>query len=123
MFYGAKPSIFEKAKFLRENMTVPEKALWSRLNKNQLGVRFKPQHPIANFIVDFYCHKILLVIEVDGEYHNYKGQSDRSRSDELEKYNLTILRFKNEEILKDISTVILKIEKMIQHLSMELKSD
>jgi very-short-patch-repair endonuclease len=117
MFYGAKPVIFERAKFLRDNMTECEKILWSSLNKNQLGVRFKPQHPVATFIVDFYCHKLSLVIEIDGDYHKFNSQYDRSRSDELEKYNLTIVRFKNEEILNDLNTVLLKIEKMITQLN------
>ena len=54
MFYGAKVDVFEKARLLRENMTIAEKLLWERLNKNQLGVRFKPQHPVDIFIVDFY---------------------------------------------------------------------
>lgn len=74
MFYGAKRSIFEKAKELRENMTVAEKQLWSRLNASQLNVRFKRQHPIDIFIADFYCHKFKLVVEVDGEYHNDEDQ-------------------------------------------------
>ena len=74
MFYGAKRKIFERAKELRENMTDAEKILWTRLKSNQLGVRFKSQHPINIFIVDFYCHKYKLVIEVDGDYH--KEQKD-----------------------------------------------
>ena len=74
MFYGAKRSIFQNAKELREKMTGAEIQLWSRLNKSQLGVRFKRQHPIDIFIADFYCHKYKLVVEVDGEYHNDEDQ-------------------------------------------------
>ena len=69
MFYGAKRNIFQRAKELRKNMTVTEQLLWRRLNKKQLGVRFKRQHPIDIFIADFYCHQYKLVVEVDGEYH------------------------------------------------------
>lgn len=71
MFYGAKPHIFEKAKELRNNMTEAEKLLWGKLQKNKImGLRFKAQHPIDIFIADFYCHKLKLVIEVDGGIHN-----------------------------------------------------
>ena len=57
MFYGAKRTIFQNACALRENMTKAEKHLWERLNKNQLGVRFKAQHPIDIFVVDFFCFR------------------------------------------------------------------
>ncbi|GAB4246991.1 MAG: hypothetical protein Tsb0034_26070 [Ekhidna sp.] len=70
MFYGATPSIFEKAKMLRQNMTRQELILWKELSANKLlGLRFKAQHPIGNFIADFYCHKLKLVIEIDGDSH------------------------------------------------------
>ena len=87
MFYNAKPHIFEKAKMLRKNMTVSEHILWEELKgKKMMGLRFRPQHPIDIFIVDFYCHPIKLVIEIDGEYHQSKEQSDYDigREGELE---------------------------------------
>jgi len=58
MFYGASPKLFEMAKELRNRLTAPEKILWEKLRLSQLdGYRFKAQHPISEFIVDFYCHK------------------------------------------------------------------
>jgi len=111
-FYGASPEIFRRAKLLRGNMTEAEKALWQRLRKNQLnGLRFYRQHPIAKFIVDFYCHSKLLVVELDGGVHNKMEVSERdeNREVELEKLGLRILRFKNEEVINDIQEVILKI--------------
>jgi very-short-patch-repair endonuclease len=70
MFYGATPEIFRKAKNLRNNLTFHEKKLWEELRGNKLhGLRFKSQHPIDQFIVDFYCHKLKLVIEIDGNSH------------------------------------------------------
>lgn len=69
--FGAKSEIFKKAEMLRNNMTIPEKKLWKRLKGNQLmGYKFRRQHPIDIFVVDFYCHKAKLVIEIDGENHN-----------------------------------------------------
>lgn len=113
MFYNAKPDIFEKARLLRENMTVQEKMLWSKLNKTQLGVRFKAQHPIDVFIVDFYCHQYKLVVEVDGEIHQFNKEYDDGRMAELEQLGLIILRFTNKEIEENINRVIGKIQKYL----------
>src|ERR1035437_6284463 len=93
MFYDAKRTTFQNAYALRENMTIAEKQLWERLNKNQLGVRFKAQHPIDIFIVDFYCHQYRLVVEVDGEIHLSQKEYDDGRTAELERYDLKIIRF------------------------------
>ena len=73
MFYGAKPIIFERARELRKNQTVPEKKLWTILCKKQImGMRFRRQHPINIFIADFYCHTLKLVVEIDGSDHRRK---------------------------------------------------
>ena len=113
MFYGAKKETFEKAKTLRENMTDAEKNLWQRLNKSQLGVRFKAQHPISIFIADFYCHQHKLVIEVDGEIHEYQKEYDYGREMEMEKFEIKTIRFSNQEIFSDIEIVIAKIKNEI----------
>lgn len=115
MFYGAKPSIFEKAKSLRENMTETEKLLWQRLNKNQLGVRFKPQHPIDIFIADFYCHKYKLVIELDGKIHNQQKDYDEGRTAELERFGIKVIRFTNEMVLNHIDEVIKAIQRNLNN--------
>ncbi|MCF8309423.1 MAG: endonuclease domain-containing protein [Bacteroidales bacterium] len=106
MFYGAKPHLFEKAKELRKNMTPEEQKLWDRLRKKQLGVRFRAQHPIERFIVDFYCHQLKLVIEVDGDIHNFQKEYDLGRNIEIEKYGIKVLRFKNSQIERHIDKVI-----------------
>ena len=113
MFYGAKRTIFQNACELRKEMTPAEKVLWNRLNKSQLGVRFKAQHPIDIFIADFYCHKHKLVVEVDGEIHLSQKEQDENRTAELERFGLTIIRFKNEEVINDIERVIDEIKKII----------
>jgi very-short-patch-repair endonuclease len=110
MFYGAKAETFRKAENLRKNMTEAELALWARLKGNQLkGYRFKPQHPIDIYIVDFYCHKLKLVIELDGEIHNYQKDYDEARTEELESFGLKVIRFTNTEVLSDFESVISKI--------------
>jgi len=112
-FYGASPEIFRRAKLLRGNMTEAEKALWQRLRKNQFnGLHFYRQHPIAKFIVDFYCHSKLFVIELDGGVHTKLEVSERdeNRQLELEKLGLKVLRFKNDDVINNIRMVLLEIE-------------
>ena len=115
MFYGAKRSIFHNAEVLRKDMTVAEKKLWDRLNKSQLGVRFKAQHPIDIFIADFYCHKFKLVVEIDGGIHETQKEYDEGRTAELESWGLTIIRFSNEEVMNDIEKVV---EMIKNHLNL-----
>ena len=110
MFYNASPEIFRRAEELRNNMTEAEQILWERLRKKQLGIRFKAQHPIEQFIADFYCHKAKLVIEVDGKIHDFQKEYDEGRVAELEKYGLKIIRFTNDEVIQNIDQVIEKIK-------------
>lgn len=112
MFYGAQPYIFEKAKELRRNMTPAEELLWKRLKGKKLhGFKFRRQHPIAEFIADFYCHSAKLVVEVDGVYHNQKEQRtyDISRDDELGQYGITVIRFWNSEVQNNLRNVLKEI--------------
>lgn len=116
MFYGAPPVIFGKAKTLRQTMTLAEKVLWMRINKKQLkGYRFRRQHPISNFIVDFYCHEAKLIIEVDGSVHDVEEQKeyDMGREFELSQLGLRVIRFSNEEVINFTDGVVRKIEEML----------
>jgi len=119
MYYNAKPSVFAKAKELRENMTPAEKMLWERLRCNQLGVRFKPQYPIDIFIADFYCHRAKLVIEVDGKIHASQVTYDDGRTADLERFGITVIRFRNEEIVDDIDMVIRQIKQTLYELNVK----
>lgn len=116
MFFGAQPDLFVKAKKLRVKMTEPEWVLWNRLRENQLGVRFKPQHPIDIFIADFYCHSIKLVIEVDGGIHELQKEYDAGRTNELKNHGITIIRFSNDEVLNHIEKVIKSIRNIIEDI-------
>ncbi|MCU4177518.1 endonuclease domain-containing protein [Carboxylicivirga sp. N1Y90] len=109
MFYNAKPAIFEKAKFLRLNMTPCETNLWDRLKGKQvLGLKFRAQHPIDIFIADFYCHPIKLIIEVDGGIHLNMEQKeyDIGREAELRHWGIDVIRFTNDEVEHNIDKVI-----------------
>ena len=116
-FFGAKSHIFDKASELRKNMTQAEMILWSVLKKRQMrGYQFRRQHPINQFIADFYCHKAKLVIEVDGGIHNDLDQNeyDIGRTNMLEKYDIKVLRFTNDRVINDIEAVIREIESILQ---------
>ena len=115
MFYGADALVFENAKKLRENMTWAEKKLLEQLSKNRLGVRFKAQHPLSLYIVDFYCHRAKLIIEIDGDVHfNVEAQkADEERTRIIEGFGLKIIRFPNEEIFRNMKEVIAEIAKQI----------
>jgi very-short-patch-repair endonuclease len=114
MFYGAMPKIFERARELRKNMTNAEKLLWGKIKKKQVaGLRFRRQHPVNKFIVDFYCHSEQLVIEVDGGIHEHRDQReyDKAREGDLENFGIKVLRFKNKEVENRIEEVVEKIKK------------
>ena len=116
MYFGAKPDIFEKAKALRKNMTNTEKILWNSIkNKQALNTRFRRQHPINIFIVDFYCHSALLVIELDGEIHKNQLEYDEGRTAEMERFGIQVIRFKNKEVENNIEYVLKRIEETIMH--------
>ena len=70
MFYKAHPLIFKKADELRNSPTETEELLWNYLWRGQLGVKFRSQHPAANYVLDFYCHSVKLAVEIDGSVHS-----------------------------------------------------
>jgi very-short-patch-repair endonuclease len=101
MFQNASPQAFEKARALRKGATLAENKMWQQLRSRQvLGKKFRRQHPFEEFILDFYCDELKLVIEVDGGYHASKEQAeyDQNRTDFLEQLGLKILRFTNQEV-------------------------
>ena len=108
MFFGASKIIFENAKELRKNMTEAERVLWGYLKVKPNGYKFRRQHPLGIYIADFYCHKLKLVIEVDGSIHDREEMklNDAIRQKLIEEDGLTVIRFKNAEILNDIVTVL-----------------
>ncbi len=117
MHKGAPSSIFVKARILRDNMTSAEMRLWEYLKNKQLeGFKFRRQHPIHLFIADFYCHELKLIIELDGGYHNEEDQilKDKERTELLKFQDVSIIRFKNEEIENDIEKVLSEIKSFIK---------
>jgi len=112
MHKNASPFIFERAKNLRERETKSEKHLWEYLKKKKLeGFKFRRQHPISKYILDFYCHEKKLVIELDGSYHETKEQQlkDIKRTKALKEMGLKVIRFKNKEVLENTEFVLWEI--------------
>jgi very-short-patch-repair endonuclease len=119
MFYGAKGDIFEAASLMRKNMTLAELVIWSQLrNKDIFKVKFRRQHPIDVFIVDFYCHELRLAIEIDGEIHNDDKlkEYDLGRTYALQKYGIKVIRFSNQQVLCSLESVTEKILKEIREI-------
>ena len=120
MFFGAKAELFNLALLMRKNPTEAETAMWKILrNFRQSGFPFRRQHPIDFYVADFYCHKLRLVIEVDGEIHSAKEiqSHDEGRTGELERFGIKVLRFRNSQILCDSDLVADKIKSTIKDLT------
>ena len=104
----------QRAKELRRDMTPAEKILWQELRANKLGFHFRRQQVIAGFIVDFYCHKAALVIEVDGDIHDLQQEEDERRDKVLREMGLRVVRFRNEEVMKNLSAVVGKVRELVE---------
>jgi cyclase len=115
MFLGASPSQFQMAKQLRHKETEAEKLLWLRLSRKQLGVKFRRQHPLHDFIADFYCHSHKLVIEIDGEVHDtiQSRSYDALRSKSFSDFGIETIRFSNDEVKNNIDHVLSRIRQAL----------
>lgn len=103
---------FQMAKLLRVNETEEEKLLWSKLSNKQLGVKFRRQHPLHDFIADLYCHSHRLVIEVDGGIHNTVENRayDELRSETFTSFGIQVVRFTNNDVIDHTENVIKSIK-------------
>ena len=101
---------------MRKNATEAEKILWKHIKKfRSAGYVFRRQHPIDFYIADFYCHKLKLVIEVDGEIHDIEEtrEHDDGRTGHLEHFGIKVIRFTNDEVLGNEELVIKQIRKYL----------
>jgi len=111
--------IFNKSKFitrrkeLRKSSTPQELKLWFFLKGKNFGVKFRRQHGIGPYIVDFYCKEKNLVIEIDGSQHIKAKEYDKERDDFIKTLNIKVLRFWNNEINTNIEGVLMKIKENI----------
>ena len=101
------PIILQRAREMRRKPTEPERRLWQKLRRKQLdGYKFRRQHPIGRFIVDFYCHQARLVVEVDGDSHAFQEEYDAARTAWLEAQGLHVIRFDNHTVITNLDGVL-----------------
>lgn len=103
-----KPNIKPLARELRQTATFPERLLWSRLRKLD-ELKFRRQHPINNYVADFYCAEKKLIIEIDGISHEGNEEIDTVRTEHLNNFDFTVIRFLNDEILQNLEGVVSEI--------------
>lgn len=106
---GAPIRNFRYSRENRKQFTEAERRLWECLRNRKLhGYKFRRQHPISDFMADFYCHECKLMIELDGEYHNTveQRQYDEGRTYELNELKIKVIRFTNREVIDDIDFVL-----------------
>jgi very-short-patch-repair endonuclease len=104
----------QKRKRLRNNLTPAEAGLWIILKSSALnGIKFRRQHSVGNYILDFYCPQYKLAIELDGEVHNSEVQKlrDEKRTEYLNSVGITVLRFENKEVFEGTDNLLSEILK------------
>ena len=105
------------AKQLRQNQTPSEKVFWENVRNNRLlGFHFRRQQVLDGFIVDFYCHKIGLVVEIDGPIHLSQSSYDREREKILRQRGLKLVRFTNEQVLDQLDRVLGQLKQICLRL-------
>lgn len=105
----SNPKTKHRAVELRKEMTPAEHKLWAHLRNDQLGVNFRRQHAVGNYITDFCSPKAKLIIELDGSQHLEQEEYDEERTKNLESQGYKVIRFWNNDVLKDIEGVTLAI--------------
>ena len=110
----------ERRRDLRKNQTPAEKLLWKNISKDKIfGLRFLRQYGVGPYILDFYCPKIRLGIELDGEVHKENKLYDRDREKYLESLDIQVIRFWNNDVLKNTKEALLMLHNKIKSLIKE----
>lgn len=113
--HDADLNIKKKARELRRNLTPSEKIFWNAVRNGQLnGMHFRKQHPFGIYILDYYCYKANLVIEIDGEIHLNRKSYDLERTEYLKSTGLKVLRFKNWDVVNRLDWVIKVIKSNLE---------
>ena len=110
------PNLKQLARDLRNNSTKSEIILWLKLkNKQFYGYDFHRQKPLDNFIADFYCYELMLVIEIDGYSHEFLEvyENDREKDKRFEELGLSVLRFSDDQVLNDMENVLRELEEYV----------
>jgi very-short-patch-repair endonuclease len=109
----------EKRRYLRMNMPKSEVLLWVKLkNKQVCGERFLRQYSVDQYILDFYCPRLKLAIEIDGDSHFMPGaqEQDKTRQEHIEAFGIRFLRFTNEDVCKNVDGVCQTVYNAVDEL-------
>ncbi|OGI60568.1 hypothetical protein A2641_03480 [Candidatus Nomurabacteria bacterium RIFCSPHIGHO2_01_FULL_37_25] len=109
-----KVNLIVKARYLRHKETKAEKMLWRELRNRKLGIKFRRQHPLEKFILDFYAPEIKLCVELDGSSHKENLEYDKLRTEYLKSNEIRTIRFWNREVETNLENVLEKIKKEIK---------
>lgn len=109
------PALKKMSQKLRRTGTRSEIVLWENIKRKQLGYQFSRQKPVKDYIVDFYCYKLMLIIEIDGDSHIGKFKNDFKRQKEIEELGFNFLRFENQAVLENTEAVINTIKEYIEY--------
>ncbi|MDP2642049.1 MAG: DUF559 domain-containing protein [bacterium] len=112
--------LLNRRRELRENSTETEKLLWERLRDSKLDFKFKRQHSVGGYILDFFCPSKRLVVEVDGKIHELSKLYDKNRDKFLEEFGYTVLRFKVSEVESNLDNVTEKIKNELDRIPFSL---
>ena len=107
----SKLPLIVKARYLRQEETKAEKILWEQLRNNKLGIKFRRQHPIGSYVLDFYAPSLGLAIELDGDVHRESKEYDKERTKYLSTQKIQVVRFWNKEVEQDLANVLNQIKK------------
>ena len=107
---GITPELQQAAWRLRSEMTPAEEVLWEALRDRRLnGLRFRRQHPVGQFVLDFYCSLHKLVLEIDGSVHDTQSEQDAARTAHINAHGYRVIRFSNKEVLANLPDVLERI--------------
>lgn len=111
MSQGAPPGVYQQTALLRKYQTPAEEKLWLLLRQKPGGYKFRRQHPLGFFILDFYCHAAKLAIEIDGDVHQLEKveNNDEEREQTIRKMGVDVIRFTNEQVLNEAHKVVKEI--------------
>ena len=111
------PNLKQRARVLRKNSTLSEVLFWYQIKGKVLIYEFHRQVPIDQFIVDFYCHELMLAIEIDGSSHNDKYRYDASRQSKLQHLGVMFIRFNDSDVKRNIGGVLTALEEKIREIA------
>jgi very-short-patch-repair endonuclease len=119
------PVITSRAREMRQPQTPAESTLWQNLRNRNLNYKFRRQHPIDRFIIDFYCAEAKVLIEIDGDSHLQDEQIeyDQARTEYLEELGYKVIRFTNDDVRYNIHAVVNEIVRIVESRITGLKQE